>query len=336
MRSASAGGQWSAATNRGLERLDRLGLAMRRDWSLAPFTTYRVGGPAAGFLSVTAVAELESVRTIVAEGDLAVLVVGNGSNLLVADRGFDGLALHLSDSFAEISIGEAVVDEAGTGAGLIPVRLGAATLLPVAARATVRAGLAGFEWAVGVPGSVGGAVCMNAGGHGSDMATSLTRCSVFNLRAGGPTEWTASDLAFGYRHSALGPDDLVLYAELALAPGDRTASEAVLTEIVRWRREHQPGGSNAGSVFANPDGVSAGRLIDEAGLKGFRIGTAAVSTKHANFIQADADGSADDVHRVLRHVQRAVLEQYGIALRSENRLIGFDQITDDDQSEVAR
>ncbi len=327
-------GRWSTGTKDALERLGQLGLAIRRDDSLAPFTTYRVGGPAAGVLSVTSVAELEAVRTIAADTDLAMLVVGNGSNLLVADRGFDGLALHLTDAFQEISFGETGFEETGSreGAvggetateGLVSVRLGATTLLPVAARATVRAGLGGFEWAVGVPGSVGGAVFMNAGGHGSDIAASLTRCSVFNLRTGGPTEWTASDLAFEYRHSALGPDDLVLYAELALERADRSASEAMLTEIVRWRREHQPGGSNAGSVFANPDGVSAGRLIDQAGLKGFRIGTASVSTKHANFIQADPDGAADDVHRVLRYVQRVVLERTGIALRTENRLIGFD------------
>ena len=165
---------------------------------------------------------------------------------------------------------------------------------------------------------------MNAGGHGSDVAASLVRCSVFNLRDGGPTEWVAADLRFGYRQSALGPDDLVLYVELGLEPSDRARSEALLTDIVRWRREHQPGGANAGSVFANPGPESAGWLIDAAGLKGFRIGTAAVSTKHANFIQTDAGGAADDVFRVLRHVRQVVFERTGIALRPENRLVGFD------------
>ena len=322
--SAPSRADWSAATVDALGRLEQSGLAIRRNESLAPFTTYRVGGPAAGFLSVASVTDLEMVRSVTSTSGIAVLVVGNGSNLLVADRGFDGLALHLSDAFDEIDIGERPGD-----AGPVLVRLGAATLLPIAARATVRAGLQGFEWAVGVPGTVGGGVAMNAGGHGSDLAASVVRSSVFSLRDGGPRQWTAADLQFGYRRSALGPYDLVLYTELTLEPGDRARSEALLSDIVRWRREHQPGGANAGSVFANPDRdpagtVSAGRLIDDVGLKGFRIGTAAVSTKHANFIQADAGGAADDVYRVLRHVQQVVLERTGVALRPENRLVGFD------------
>ena len=165
---------------------------------------------------------------------------------------------------------------------------------------------------------------MNAGGHGSDMAASLTRVSVFDLRDGGPTAWTAGDLDLAYRQSAIRPQQLVLFAELALDRGDRAESEEEIREIVRWRRANQPGGQNAGSVFTNPPGDSAGRLIDSAGLKGFRVGTAAVSTKHANFIQADADGSADDVHRVIVAVRNRVCEHHGIELHCENLLIGFE------------
>lgn len=247
---------------------------------------------------------------------LETLVVGKGSNLLVADSGFDGIAVHLDSAFAEIDI-----DQESARA-----TLGAAVLLPVAARRIAAESLTGFEWAVGVPGSVGGAVRMNAGGHGSDMAASLTRVNVFDLASGGPEEWTAAELKLGYRTSALEPNHLVLSAELELDHGDRDASEAEIKEIVGWRREHQPGGQNAGSVFTNPPGDSAGRLIDQAGLKGFRIGTASVSAKHANFIQADVGGSADDVHRVIREVRRIVLDRTGLELHCENRLIGFEPL----------
>ena len=118
--------------------------------------------------------------------------------------------------------------------------------------------------------------------------------------------------------------EVVLSVELELVKGDREESEAKISEIVRWRRANQPGGQNAGSVFANPEGDSAGRLIDATGLKGLRIGSAEVSTKHANFIQADPHGSADDVFALIREVQRRVRENHGIVLRPENVLVGFD------------
>jgi UDP-N-acetylmuramate dehydrogenase len=196
-------------------------------------------------------------------------------------------------------------------------------LLPVAARQTASAGLTGFEWAVGVPGSVGGAVRMNAGGHGSDMAANLVRVSVFDLTDGGPREWSVAELDLAYRRSAVQSHHIVLFAELALGEGDRAVSEAEISDIVRWRRANQPGGQNAGSVFTNPPGDSAGRLIDQAGLKGFRVGTAEVSTKHANFIQADPAGAADDVHQVIQAVMARVLDVHGVQLHCENLLIGF-------------
>ena len=279
---ATDDGTWAPAIE---AAVDALGDRVQRSVPLGPLCTYRVGGPAALYAPVSSVSDLERLWPVVAELSLPVLVVGRGSNLLVSDAGFDGLVVQLTDAFTAV--------EVDVGAGR--VGLGAAALLPVAARRTAAAGLTGFEWAVGVPGSVGGAVRMNAGGHGSDMAASLRRVSVFDLRTGGPREWTAAELELAYRHSSLQPHHLVLWAELELEPGDRTTSESEISEIVRWRRTHQPGGQNAGSVFANPPGDSAGRLIDAAGLKGLRVGSAEVSTKHANFIQADPGGSADDV-----------------------------------------
>jgi UDP-N-acetylmuramate dehydrogenase len=288
-----------------------LGDRARRDVPLAPFTTYRVGGPAALFVEVRSDDDLAAVAEAVRRSGVDTLVVGKGSNLLVADAGFDGLALALGEAFA-------TVDVDGT-----TVRAGGATPLPVLARRTVAAGLTGLEWAVGVPGSVGGGVRMNAGGHGSDVAATLVRVRVLDLATGHDVVVPAADLELGYRRSAVTATRVVVWAEFALAPGDVEAGTAELAEIVRWRREHQPGGQNCGSVFTNPAGDSAGRLVDAAGCKGLRRGTAHVSGKHANFIQADPGGSADDVAALIAEVRARVAEHAGVELHPELRMVGF-------------
>ncbi len=291
-----------------------LGPIAEADVSLAPFCTYRVGGAARLFVEADSVADLEQVCDAVKVAGCQTLVIGKGSNLLVADAGFAGVVVRLGSTFEEISIDP---EEA-------TVRAGALASLPIVARRTASAGLTGFEWAVGVPGSIGGAVRMNAGGHGSDMAASLTGARIFDLQQGGASDWTLNDLQLGYRRSSVGPQHVVLSADFHLARGDRAEAEAEISEIVRWRRANQPGGQNAGSVFANPEGDSAGRLIEQVGLKGHRIGTAEVSTKHANFIQADPDGSADDVYALIREVQLRVATMTGVELHPENLLIGFE------------
>ncbi len=203
------------------------------------------------------------------------------------------------------------------------MRAGAALSLPVLARRTAAAGLHGLEWAVGVPGSVGGAIRMNAGGHGSDTAATLVRFRAVDLVGGGAREADAQRLHFGYRHADLSPAEVVTEGTHRLVHGDPEDGAAAIAEIVRWRRANQPGGSNAGSVFTNPDGDSAGRLIDACGLKGRRVGTAEVSHRHANFIQADAGGSADDVRRLVEEVRAAVAEATGVVLETEVRMVGF-------------
>ncbi len=293
-------------------------VGVARDVPLAPLTTYRVGGAAAYFATPTSRAELiELARVALADG-LAVLAIGRGSNLLVADAGFDGVVISLAELESSIAI-----DAGPDGA---TVTAGAAVALPVLARRTAAAGWAGLVWMVGVPGSVGGAVRMNAGGHGADVSVGLIEAEVLDLRTGTIDRRAPEQLGFRFRHSGLGDHDVVLSATFALRPGDRDTLEAEVAEIVRWRREHQPGGQNAGSVFVNPvpGVVSAGELIDRAGLRGFRIGTARVSEKHANFIQADDGGSADDVRAVIETVRRSVAEIHGIVLRSEIRMVGFD------------
>jgi UDP-N-acetylmuramate dehydrogenase len=282
--------------------------------ALGPLTTYRVGGAAAVLVTATSHRDLSIVADAVVASALPVLVLGRGSNLLVAEAGFGGIAVVLdSGEFGVVS------------ADGLAVRAGGAVPLPALARQTVELGLTGLEWAVGVPGSVGGGVRMNAGGHGSDVAHCLTSCRVIDLTCrGGPSATLANpDLDYSYRHSSIRPGQIVTEAIFSLAPGDREGGLRTIRQIVRWRREHQPGGQNAGSVFTNPPDDSAGRLIDGAGLKGRCRRTAMVSTKHANFIQADPDGSSDDVKELIDEVQAEVCRFHGILLSPEVRMVGF-------------
>ncbi len=295
-----------------LRMVDRaLGGLVRSEIPLGPLTTYRVGGAARRFVCIEDDDQLDRVSAAVAASQVGVLVVGKGSNLLVAEAGFDGLAVRLGDGFAQVAM-------AGT-----TVRAGGAASLPVVARRTAAAGLTGFEWAVGVPGSIGGAVRMNAGGHGADMAASLARVRVVDLAAHKDAVVTTAALDLHYRSSVLDARQLVVWAELELAHGDQAEAEALVSEIVRWRRANQPGGQNAGSVFTNPPEDSAGRLIDQAGAKGLRSGSAQVSPKHANFIQADRDGWAGDVWALMVEVRRRVFLDSGVVLHPETRLVGF-------------
>jgi UDP-N-acetylmuramate dehydrogenase len=307
---------------------------------LGPLTTYGVGGPAALYVEVEGPSDLETVRAALrgAPG-VPIFVIGRGSNLLVSDAGFDGIVLHLGTGFAGLELPErAPGGDSGDGPGAGPeaaaaaaaradivtaVRAGGALALPVLARRVADAGWSGLSWAVGVPGSVGGAVRMNAGGHGSDLASCLARYTWVDLvsDAGGTDD--AGRLAYGYRTSSIAATQLVIEAELRVTPGSAQLEQEAVASIVRWRREHQPGGSNAGSVFTNPEGDSAGRLIESAGLKGWRVGTAQVSAKHANFIQADKGGKADDVRALMEHVREVVAERCGVVLRTEVRLLGF-------------
>lgn len=301
-----------------------LGDRARRDVPLGPFTTYGVGGPAALLLQGCGPDELFLVRKAVAASGIPVLVVGKGSNLLVADAGFPGLVITLGAFFTAVH-----PDPEGDATSARRVRAGAGLSFPVLARRTAALGLRGLEWAVGVPGTVGGAVRMNAGGHGSDVRATLTKAWLWDLAGAaddGGYEVEAGDLGLAYRHSSIGALQVVVAAEFALRAGDRTEAEAEIATVVRWRREHQPGGSNAGSVFANPEADSAGRLIDAAGLRGLRRGSAFVSPKHANFIQVDEGGSADDVRALIEEVRTTVKSHSGIVLPLENRLVGFESL----------
>lgn len=305
--------EWSAATAAALESLTQspLGRRLKREAAIGELTTYRAGGRAAGLLAIESPEDLDQIATIVAATGTEVLVVGRGSNLLVMDAGFDGLVLTLGPAFEDVEINDNVV------------RAGGAARLPVVARNTVSAGLRGFEWAVGVPGSVGGAVRMNAGGHGADVSDSILSADVVDLTTGAAQRRSVEELGLAYRQSLIRSTEVVVAFDIELEPGDPVKARELFTEIVKWRRENQPGGRNAGSVFSNPDDVSAGELIDTAGGKGLRIGTAEISTKHANFIQSDENGKADDIVALMIAVRDLVLDHHGVELFAETRVVGL-------------
>lgn len=294
-------------------RLESLRDVVQRDIPLGPLTTYRFGGPARFFAEVATVAQLmEVVAARMEDQRLPMLLLGKGSNVVVADRGFDGLVIRLVGDFTAIT----VADD-GT------VFAGAAATLPRLARESVRAGRGGLEWCVGIPGTVGGAVRMNAGGHGSDTASWLIDAEVVDAGTLHLERHRTSELGLAYRRSGLSANEIVTSARFRTTRQDTAQGEAHLRDITRWRREHQPGGTlNAGSVFKNPPGDTAGRIIDSLGLKGFSVGGASVSTKHANFFVAREGATAQDVYDLVGAVRRNVREATGVDLETEIRFVG--------------
>ena len=309
-----------------------VGPSLLSDQPMAPLTTYRVGGPARLMATADSLDDLRAVADAVASesagagaAPLPVMILGRGSNLLVSDRGFKGLVVLLGKGLKHFRIHGP--PDSGVGAGPedsgARVSAGGGVLMPVLARACSAAGMRGFEWAVGVPGTVGGAARMNAGCHGSDISMVLVDAVVVDLHTGDVSVRSAPSLGLRYRGSGLEAHQVVAEVRLRLASGDTGAALGEMAELVRWRRSNQPGGRNAGSAFANPREDSAGRLIESAGVKGFRVDTAAVSAKHANFIQVDPGGRSRDVLAVMAGVRRRVSAVHGISLRSEIRLVGF-------------
>jgi UDP-N-acetylmuramate dehydrogenase len=296
-----------------------LGGRVERDVPFSRLTTYGLGGPAAVLVRAAGEADLQAVARALPSG-VPFLCVGRGSNLLVADEGFAGVAVLLDGPLADLAI-----TPDGEHGGRAAIVAGGGVRLPVLARQAASAGWGGVEFFAGIPGSVGGAVRMNAGGHGKETVEVLRRAWVVDLRAGGgEEERPVGALDLTYRHSNLGPAHVVVRAEFGAAARPAEECKAEIDEVVRWRRANQPGGNNAGSVFTNPPGDSAGRLIDACGLKGFRVGTAWVSDRHANFFQAEpGEGRAADVVALVLEVQRRVAEATGITLVPELRRVAF-------------
>jgi UDP-N-acetylmuramate dehydrogenase len=287
--------------------------------SLARLTTYRLGGPAAVYVEpghtedvVALSEELRDARQTL--GTIPVLALGRGSNVVVSDEGWDGIVIRLQpEAFSWI-------DALEEGLGCVA---GGSTSLPLLANWSARRGLTGVEFLVAIPGSVGGAVRMNAGAHGRETADCLVSTRVFDLDELRMNRRPAAELDFSYRHSNLTERHLVLDASFRLGHEDAEAVRARIDSYRRHRAATQPGAlQNAGSVFKNPPGDHAGRLIDAAGLKGFRVGGAAVSNLHANFFVADDGARAQDVYDLVEHVRARVEEKFGINLTPEIRFVG--------------
>jgi UDP-N-acetylmuramate dehydrogenase len=298
-----------------LERLDALaaarGLSLTRDASMAPLTTLRVGGPADRLAAPESVEELVSLLEVAAEAGVPAFLLGKGSDIVVADAGIRGLVIRTRAD--EVSIdGRRLRAEAGTS-------------MTALAKRCAREGLAGFDWAISIPGSFGGAVWANAGAHGGEMAQVLREIEAWDPAARRRVVLAPADCAFSYRESRFKhTGEVVLAATIELEHGEPEAISARIAEHQAQRKATQPlADQNAGSVFRNPPGDHAGRLIDAAGLKGHRIGSAQVSTLHANFIVTDrGTGRAADVRAVGDHVRRAVAERFGIHLQYEIEFVG--------------
>jgi UDP-N-acetylmuramate dehydrogenase len=285
---------------------------VRVDEPLSQHTTWRVGGPADLFIYPRSKEELERAMHIVRKHGLPWRVIGRGSNLLVRDGGIRGVVFKIGEGLDGLSIdGTRVV--AGGGCSLIKL-----------SRQTARQGLTGLEFAEGIPGTVGGAVCMNAGAHGSETSRVLTSAEMI-LGTGERVVFSKEELGFRYRTSVLQGkvQGIVTEASFQLAYGD---PQKIASEMARYRdrrKQTQPlQYPCAGSVFRNPPGDHAGRLIEASGLKGYRVGDAEVSTQHANFIINRGQATATDVLALIDHIVRTVEERFGVRLKTEVQVVG--------------
>jgi UDP-N-acetylmuramate dehydrogenase len=290
---------------------------VRTRFAMAPLTTFRIGGPAALYLEPESEADLRAASQALAASGLPHVVIGKGSNVLVSDHGFAGLVLRLGRAYRWA----ARDGERLAAGGSMP--------LPALAGVALRHGLTGLEFGVAIPATLGGSVKMNAGAHGGQMADVVLDVELFRLGQGETEHVDAREAGFSYRRSALPNDAVVTGATFRLHRGRAEDIRSSMDEARAWRRRTQPlAEPNCGSVFKNPsDGHAAARLIEEAGLKGTRVGGAQVSTKHANFIVAGRDATADDVRALIEAIRDEVGSRTGIVLEPEVQMIGgFDRV----------
>jgi len=272
---------------------------------LAPYTWYKIGGPARYFVRPRSVEELQEASRRCVENNIPIHVLGLGANLLVSDGGVNGAVFRLDqDYFRRVRIDKNVV-EVGAGVDMQKLVL-----------RTVRQGLSGIECLAGIPGTIGGGIRMNAGGKFGDIGAVVTRVGVMDI-TGLLFDREKDDLVFDYRSTNISAK-FILNATLELEEEDPEQIMRHVKEIWMYKRNSQPlNTKNAGCIFKNPRGLSAGALIDQAGLKGFRVGGAEVSEKHANFIVAHAGAKADDVLKLIKIIRERVEEKEGVELESE-------------------
>ena len=297
-----------------LDKLCRGGL--RHNAPLAPFTTFRIGGPAEHLAIFHDLSNLTTALNLLHKAQIPFLLLGGGSNVLISDAGIPGLtiinqckAIHWPEHSKHNCV--FTVEAGAPLAGL--------------ARASIGRGLAGLSWAVSIPGTVGGAIVGNAGAHGHDISEVLRSVQVWN--AGQIEEWPASQLEFAYRSSKLkrlppGQARILLAATLELEQDEDGRAEELARQAIQHRRRTQPTARSAGSIFKNPPGDYAGRLIEQAGLKGYCLGDACISAKHANFIINRGHATAAEVKALIDLAQNEVRRQFGIELELEILLLG--------------
>ena len=285
-----------------------------RNEPMSRHSSFRIGGPAAAFVIVNNEEELAYVMRTVSESGAEHMIIGNGSNLLVSDEGYPGIMIKLGGDFESISVDP---DD------LCRVRVGAAMLLSRTSTFLTEHGLSGFEFASGIPGSIGGAVFMNAGAYGGEIKDVVRSVRVMDADGAGIRTLSNEDMHFAYRHSAAEDGSmLILSAEMELTADDPEEIEDRVAELQYKRNSKQPVNyPSAGSTFKRPVGGFAAALIEQSGLKGFTVGGAQVSEKHSGFVINTGGASCEDVLAVMRHVREKVLEDSGILLEPEVRLI---------------
>lgn len=282
------------------------------DEPMKKHTTFRIGGPADIYVEPS-ISQMVPLITFLKESSVPYIVIGNGSNLLVSDDGIEGVVISFGKSAAEISINQDTAE--------ITVEAGA--MLSSVANRAADAGLTGLEFASGIPGSIGGAVYMNAGAYGGEMKDVITTVQI--LREDGQIETVPVDkLDLSYRHSALmNSSGIVIGATLQLAKGNEDEIKATIDDIRQKRIEKQPlNFPSAGSTFKRPEGYFAGKLIDDSGLRGYTVGGAQVSEKHCGFVVNKSDATASDVLTLMKNVDQIVYEKFGVHLTPEVRIIG--------------
>lgn len=283
----------------------------RRGFPLARLTSFRLGGPAGVYLEAESLEDLDALTRALAESDLPLLAIGKGSNLLISDAGFPGIVVRLGKGFRW-----AARDGDRISAG-------GAMHLPAVANVALSHSLTGVEFGVAIPASVGGSVRMNAGAHGRSLHEVLESVEIYETREGKPRVLPAAEAGFTYRDSDLPQGSIVIGATAGLEPGDPADIRRLMDEAREWRRRTQPlAEPNCGSVFKNPPGDHAARLIDEAGGKDLSVGGARVSEKHANFVIAGPGATAADVLALIHRIQDRVREAAGVGLEPEVHVVG--------------
>ncbi|MBQ8637844.1 MAG: UDP-N-acetylmuramate dehydrogenase [Lachnospiraceae bacterium] len=282
--------------------------------SMKEYTTFRAGGPARWFVTPQNEQELAAVLAVCRTHEVPYLVLGRGSNLLIGDGGFDGAVLSMRKGFDQVTIDR--------DAGVMDVQAG--VMMPTAAAKALEAGFEGLEFASGIPGTIGGGILMNAGAYGGELGQILIDVTVLDPD-GTVRTVTAEEAALSYRHSAfIGSGMVILSCRLQLTPCDRLSIRAKMDDFNGRRREKQPlEFASAGSTFKRPAGHFAGKLIEDAGLKGYSVGDAQVSEKHAGFVINRGNASAAEIRAVCEHVAQTVKEIHGVELELEVQLAGI-------------